>query len=223
MQVPQGVWTPFDSRSGHTALAMILAYRLSVQDDDSYMLGDDTHVPSEDRYLFHDWRFGKSGVPHPATCGMCGRKTRADFVDAAFRVKKRRRDVTATYDGYVIVSQRLVDFGLAHACELDGLVELPGDRGFYWFRPSRTLAFAATTSNPCPTCHAFYNVIGPQPVFCQELRGPLAPGFYRSDLEFGSGPEQGPVIVVGAETGDALRRARLSGLHLRPLSAGAIV
>ena len=137
---------------------------------------------------------------------MCGRKTRADFVDAAFRVKKRRRDVTATYDGYVIVSQRLVDFGLAHACELDGLVELPGDRGFYWFRPSRTLAFAATTSNPCPTCHAFYNVIGPQPVFCQELRGPLAPGFYRSDLEFGSGPEQGPVIVVGAETGEEMNR-----------------
>jgi hypothetical protein len=113
-----------------------------------------------------------------------------------------------------------VDFGLARVWELDGLVALPADRGFYWFRPRRELAFTATTSKPCPTCHGFYNVIGPQPLFCQGLRAPLAPGFYRSDLEFGSGPEQGPVIVVGAETGDALRRAQLSGVALRPLSTG---
>jgi len=133
-------------------------------------------------------------------------------------VKKRRRDATATYDGYLVVSQRLVDFGRAHGCALDDMVELPADRRFYWLRPTRALAFTGTTSQPCPACHGFHNVIGPQPLFCQGLHAPLPPGFYRSDLDFGSGPGQSPVIVVGAETGDALRGARLSGVVLRPLS-----
>jgi len=196
---------------------MIFAYELQAQDDDSYMLGEDTYVPTEDRYRFHDWRFGTDGVPHPATCGTCGRKTSDDFVDPSFRVKRRRRDATATYDGYLIVSQRLVDIGLAHGGQPGDVVALPGDRHFYWLRPKFELAFDATTSNPCPTCRGFYNVIGPRPLFCQGLSQPLAPGFYCSDLAFGSGPEQGLVIVVGAETGAALRQAQLSGVELRPI------
>jgi hypothetical protein len=202
---------------------MILAYKLGAQDDDSYMLGDDTYVPTDDRYRFHDWRFGKDGVPHPATCGTCGRKTKDDFVDATYRVKRRRRDATATYDGYFIVSRRFVDFGRSRGLDLDDFVALPGDPSFTWLRPKRALAFGATTSRPCPTCGGFCDVVGPEPLFARELRQALPPGFYRSDLAFGSGPEQGPIIVVGAETGEALRAAALAGLELKPISAGIAV
>jgi hypothetical protein len=197
----------------------LLAYELDAQDDDSYMLGDDTYVPPGDRYLFHDWRFGKNGVPHPATCGTCGRKTSGDFIDPSLRVRKRRRDATATYDGYLLVSQRLVDIGLTNGLNVDDVVALPGDRSFYWLRPKRILGFGATTSKPCSACRGFYSVIRPEPLYCKDLREPLAPGFYRSDLEFGSGPEQGPVIVLGAHTGEALRGAKLSGSELTPIFA----
>lgn len=38
---------------------MILAYCISAQDDDSYMLGEDTYKPKESAG-FYDWRFGKT-------------------------------------------------------------------------------------------------------------------------------------------------------------------
>jgi hypothetical protein len=199
----------------------ILAYMLGAQDDDSYMLGDDSYVPAGDRYQFADWRFGKGGVPHPATCGTCGRKTEDDFVDPSYRVNRRHRDATATYDGYFMVSQRFVDIARAHGCDLDDFVALPGDRHFYWLHPRRALAFGARTERPCPTCQGFCDVIGPEPLFARDLAGPLAPGLYRSDLAFASAPLQGPIIVLGAETGEALRRAKLSGVELTPILAGA--
>jgi hypothetical protein len=189
------------------------------------MLGPDTYRPGTDRYRFHDWRFGKDGVPHPATCGTCGRKTDGGFVSPAFRVKKRRRDITATYDGYTIISRRFLDLCVENGWGSDHVVPLPGDAQFYWLRPSRVLEFDGTTTKPCPQCHEFYDVIGPRPRFCEGLNRPLPEGFYRSDLEFGSGPEQRPTVVVGARTGDALFGAGLSGLVLSPLksqSAGSM-
>ena len=77
-------------------------------------------------------------------------------------------------------------------------------------------------AKPCPACRGFYNMVGPEPLFARGLREPLAPGFYRSDLDFGSGPEQGPVVVVGVETGDVLRGSKLSGVELRPIAAAAV-
>ena len=74
---------------------MILAYALRAQDDDSYMLGETTYKP-KDAGGFYDWRFGKAGVPHPATCANCGRKTSTNYVDTQYLVKKRKRD-----NGYI--------------------------------------------------------------------------------------------------------------------------
>lgn len=73
------------------------------------MLGPDTYRPQAGS-AFHDWRFGHNGVPHPATCGTCGRKTDSGFVNQAFRVKRRTRDLTATFHGYRLVSTRFREF-----------------------------------------------------------------------------------------------------------------
>ena len=53
---------------------MIVAYVLFFEYNDTYMLGEESYRPA-DAGGFHDWRYGVDGVPHPATCGMCGRKT----------------------------------------------------------------------------------------------------------------------------------------------------
>jgi len=80
---------------------MIIAYKLGIYDDGTYMLGKETYRPSRIEG-FHDWRFGKDGVPHPATCPKCGSRIDPAYVNPDFRPKRRRRDINITYDGYII-------------------------------------------------------------------------------------------------------------------------
>jgi hypothetical protein len=200
-----------------------LAFVLSAQDDDSSMLGDETYRPADGE--FHDWRFGLAGLPHPATCGSCGRKTDPDYVSPSFRVKHRRRDLVATYDGYTLASKRLRDFCIGRRCAGVSFERLPNDDGFFWLRPTRVIAFDAQARQTrfekrCPGCGAFYDVVGATPARLRGVSEPLLEGFYRTDIEFGSGPEQHPLVLVGTRTAEALRTEKLSGLELQAVTTG---
>ena len=201
---------------------MTLGFLVGMHDDDSYMLGPDTYKPEPS--VFYDWRFGKDGVPHPATCGTCGRKTDPDYVSPVFRVKRRNRDITCTYDGYTLVSRRFKDVCEGASCAGAVFVPLPADEAFFWLRSDRTIAFDAVArgtrfEKPCPACGTFYSVVGATPV---RLRNaiPLGEGFYRTDLEFGSGHEQHPLLIVGVRTAEMLKAATLKGLELRKIDGG---
>jgi hypothetical protein len=196
---------------------MILAYELSAQDDDTYMLGERTYRPGKPG--FHNWRFGVDGVPHPATCPTCGRKTDPDFVSQSFRVKHRRRDVIATYDGYLIASARVRSFCIDRGDSGVFFVPLPADDAFFWLRSDRMIGFDTALrgtrfERPCHTCRTFYSVVGAHPVVLRGVAEPLLEGFYRTDLEFGSGPEQCPLVIVGIQTAQALRGTEFRGLEL---------
>src|SRR5262245_39411995 len=139
---------------------MTLGFRVGAHDDDSSMLGDDTYRPAPP-VAFHDWRFGKHGVPHPATCGTCGRKTDPGYVSPTFKVKRRRRDISTTYDGYTLVSRRFKEVCDGEHGTGAVFVTLPADQGFFWLRSDRTIAFDAVArgtrfEKPCPACGAFY-------------------------------------------------------------------
>lgn len=201
---------------------MIVAFVLDAQDDDTYMLGDETYRSESGE--FHDWRFGVAGVPHPATCGKCGRKTDRDYVSRSFRVRHRRRDLVATYDGYLVGSKRLRDYCVGRKFVGVSFVRLPGDDGFFWLRPDRVVAFDAEWrqtrfEKPCNACGAFYDVVGATPARLREVSEPLLDGFYRTDIEFGSGPEQHPLVIVGTRTVEALRTERFSGLDFQEVVA----
>ncbi len=187
---------------------MLVAQTLHSHDDGTYMLGPDTYrAPIRDQY--HDWRFGRNGIPHPATCATCGRRSDPRFISPSFRVKRRTRDITSTLDGYTMVSTRFRDFCLRK--ELTGLefARLPADPDFFVFRPRQRLRFdderrRTRFEKPCPECGGFYNVIGGTPAFLVGVDAPIAEGFFRSDLEFGSGHTQHPLIIVGLDTASQL-------------------
>ncbi len=200
---------------------MIIGYGISVQDDDSYMLGEDSFKP-KDNGGFYDWRFGKDGMPHPATCKTCGSKINPDYVNAAYRVLKRKRDITFTYDGYTLVSNRLRDYLREHNYPGVELITLPNDKDFYWLRSNRTIKFDIERRGTrfekfCNTCGNYFNVIGAIPIYIKEANETLPDGFYRTDIEFGSGHEQHPIIVVGPKTGEQLRLMKFIGLELRAI------
>lgn len=191
------------------------AFELLALDDDSYMLGDNTFKPPPP---LTDWRFGLPGRPHPATCATCGARTDKTFVNPHFRVKKRRRDITATYDHYRLVSSRLRDKLLSHGATLEDFRPLPADPAYWWLSPQQVLDFSeATRRNPCPSCGECFDEVVPEPRFLERLAAPLSTGVYRSSLEFGSVPLKGPAVVIGVDTAQALREASMTGLILAPL------
>jgi hypothetical protein len=108
---------------------MIVAYTLSAHDDGTHMLGDETYRPPRSAG-FHDWRFGKDGVPHPATCPTCGRKTDSEYVNPKFKARRRTWDISHTCDGYVIVSKHFREFCEKHGWHGMTFLPLPADKDF---------------------------------------------------------------------------------------------
>lgn len=210
------------SRTNCRISTMVIAYHLSVHDDGAHMLGPDTFRVPRDAG-FYDWRFGCEGVPHPATCATCGRKTDAEFINPGFRVRKRSRDLTVTYDGFVLVSLRFRNF-----CETTSwihdveLAALPNDPAYFRFRPLRVIEFDAERrgtrfEEPCPECGKFFNVVGATPVWLRNVREPIVDGVFRTDLEFGSGHEQSPLIIIGTETAAAIKDFGFEKVDLKPV------
>ena len=202
---------------------MIIAYVFSVHHDGTHMLGNETYRPPRSEG-FHDWRFGKDGVAHPATCPTCGRKTDADYINPKFKAKRRNWDISATYDGYDIVSKRFREFCYKHGFEDMTFVPLPADKDFFVLRLAKVLPFDSKRrgtrfDNLCPTCGAFYDVIGANPVYLHSVTAPIQEGFFRSDLEFASGPEQSPLILVGIGTAEKLRKQKFQTLDLKEVEA----
>jgi hypothetical protein len=198
---------------------MLVAYLLSPQDNDSSMLGEEIYRPKNPG-PFYDWRFYLNGRVHPACCPKCGQKIDAEYVNPSFRVKKRRLDFGTTYDGYDIVSQRFKAFCTTR--RLGAIfTPLPADPGFFRLRAKRIVKCDLRSGqtdrlNKCPRCRQYHDVLGTDSVLWGATR-PLAKGLYRSDLEFASGHEQRPVLVVDTRTGQSMRRMKFRGLELEPI------
>ena len=203
---------------------MLLAYQMSIHNDDSYMLGPDTYrVPHEVRY--YHWRFGVGGVPHPATCPACGRKIDSEYVNPTFRVHHRRRDIVTTYDGYHLVSSRFRDFCIANNWHRDlRFLPLPADDKYFVLKPSTVLEFDSERRKTrfeqhCSVCNHYFSVIGANPIFLRGVIEPITHGFFRTDLEFASGHEQHPLLILGTETANAIKSERFQKIHLTPIAS----
>jgi len=203
----------------------ILGWVVSVPDNDSYMLGDETEkVVDPILCKSHDWRFMHKGRPHPATCQRCGRKIVGDYLNPKFRVKKRRHSLSITYDGYVIASKAFQGFCTSDRYPGVDFLELPSDPEFAVLRVHDIVAFdplgrGTRTENLCSACGRHSVVVGSAPVFLKEVRSPLKDGFYRTDLAFGCTHEQHPLLILGASTADYLRSKKLRGIVLKKIVA----
>ncbi len=200
-------------------MATIIAYELRAEDNDSYMLGPDIFTPAV-RSFYH-WRFGKDGVPHPETCKSCGRKTNDRYINPTFRARKRKKDVGATYDGYFLVSRRFRDVCVGEHSSGAEFLPLPADSDYLVLRASRAVRYdAGRKENYCSECAAYFSVVMPVRAFAVGAERPLTAGFYCSDIEFASGHEQHPILLVGPTTGEMLRNQKFrGGLHLEEVTA----
>lgn len=200
---------------------LIVGYSLSGHDNDSYMLGEETRcAQSDEEREFFDWRFLKNGKQHPATCPKCGRKTDEGYIDPGFRLHKKSMDISSTYDGYIIVSERFKGFLESQAITGVELIALPSQPKHYWLVIRNVLEVDTNKSLGirflyyCDVCECYAGVFGTNDLRFKGVESPIAKGVYRTDLKFAQAHEQSPMIVVGAETGAAIKAAKFKGVCL---------
>lgn len=167
-----------------------------------------------------------SGADHTARrCNVCGNLvSKWEEPLLRFIVNERRYDIGSTYDGVVIVSGRFIQVYLKQ--KLMGLVftQLPDDSHFFSIQAKRCVAYDSDRRKTrfmsfCEACGQFDTVVGATPAYFRPGTIVEDREFVRSDLEFGSGDEKGPLLVCGELAARALRDARLRGLELLPVAS----
>lgn len=163
--------------------------------------------------------------PHEVLCPSCGSLLITDFLPAF--IKASRYEISSTYDNRMIVGDAARAVMIAAGCQPEDFVPLKSRRAQYLLWPQRVLSAdteAASTrfGRCCEVCGQPVHITGTEPHAVRGVRAPLAPGAYRSDLGFGSGPEKAPIIYVSTDVGSALREAKLRYFELYPLYASLV-
>ncbi len=55
-------------------------------------------------------------------------------------------------------------------------------------------------------------------IFIKDITLPITSGFYRTDIEFGSGREKFPLIVIGTKTAEIVRKEKMKGMDFIEVS-----
>lgn len=161
-------------------------------------------------------------VPDGVFCSQCGWKKDWTYTRPDFDLRKRKMDVSSTYDGATIVSDRVREVFTSHGVDESVFIPLPCEPGFYHLVPSCCVEFDAERRGTrfgrlCPTCGLHDTVAGVMPAFLKQL--PVDGHLFRTDILFGSYNERSPLIIVSVSLLDALQRGSFTGLDLQPIDA----
>jgi len=179
---------------------MILGFSLDGPDNKSWMWED--HVTQD-------------------SCPNCGLWRLPEIVNPRFRLLVKKWDLSYTYDGFVIVSDRFRK--VTESMEVDGceFVTLPYEPKHFVLsvKPELEVDFIRreTVFGPiCDICQRPFSVIGATPVCLKDGQAHMD-GFFRTNLDFGDGNSASPVLIVGVNTYEKLIGVGLKGLDFREI------
>ena len=136
-------------------------------------------------------------------------------------VKEQRFDISCTYDGVDVVSERFKSVFVEQ--NLRGLTfrSLSNSPSFYAVWATRVVEFDAERrgtrfENRCDVCGQHESVVGATPVYLKQGTNIEHDEFVRTDLEFASNDEKHPLLLCGDAAAAVLRRSKLKGLDLTP-------
>ncbi len=176
---------------------MRIGYFLSGPDNDSHMYVD------------------ADGL---SVCRECGYKTDYEYVNPNLVIKRACYDFSYTFDGCCIVSLAFREFCLRAKYSGLDFKKLPSDPRFYYLILRKQVEFDAAKrktrfENFCETCGNYESITGATPVFLTENKSPLNSGFYRTNLQFASGNEKHPLVIVDVETFRVLKKNKITGIE----------
>ena len=199
-------------------------YVVSGQFNDSYAFRDRPAIREDTPWyeLQQTLTPNMSGASRPGLrrCAHCGDLlNKWDEQLTGLVIKKRRYDVSFTYDGVMVASSAFKS--VYDSSGLTGLrfTPLPDDRTFFSIQADTVVRFDAKRrgtrfEKQCSACGRFESVVGATPAYLMEGSPIPDQGFRRTDLEFGSDDEKSPLLLCGPSAGQALKAAKLKGLAL---------
>ena len=199
----------------------MLGFQVSMQDNDSYAFRE--YPPLTEYQRIHQALLpdmSGNSRPNVLRCNACAELLgKWDESLSGLIVKKRKYDISVTFDGVTLVSKR---FQSAYeSAALSGLAfkQLPDDADFLAVRPSRSVEFDAERRktrfiNRCATCCRFESVVGATPVYLKAGTIIGLKEFVRTDLEFGSNDEKHPLLLCGRTAAEVIKNAKFKGIHL---------
>lgn len=206
----------------------VVAYRLDGQDNQSVMFKDSEAKPlcpvstslllPNERKALYDNTARDSDIP--STCPTCGWRLDFQAHNPKYKLRSTKRDISATYDGQLIVSKQFRDF-----CQQEGIngarfLPFINDENHFHLVVDRIVPFVVSEQSPkfykyCSTCKIYGDIILASKVYISTTV-PLLDGFYRTDLVFASGNEKHPLVLVGTDTKSKLKAVGLKGLEFEP-------
>ncbi|NDV95812.1 hypothetical protein D0T84_12955 [Dysgonomonas sp. 521] len=185
-------------------MKIIIGYRMSGYDNNSYMTG------SCDK-LFPELK----SVPK---CDACGYRTDYRYTNKDFKLSRKTLDVSSTYDGVTIVSLKFKEFCIRYGYSNLEFIALPKSPDFFQFHINgNILPFAASTKEDlCKWCNQYESIVGPS-MITDNIKEPLPDGFYQSDLWFASRNEKSPVMVISPVTKDRMTREGFKNMCLNKI------
>lgn len=202
----------------------MIGYYFSVWDNDSYAFRNRPSVREGSyRYELHQAILPnmsgspKTGVRRCTTCGELLSKW--DEPLPGLKIKKRKYDISCTYDGITVASNRFKEVYDANHLQDLRFIPLPDDPSFYQIQARAIVRFDAEQRGTrfekiCAVCGQYESVVGATPVYLRQDESIPKSGFARTDLEFASGDEKHPLLLCGVDAGEILKSAKLRKLDL---------
>lgn len=179
----------------------VLGYSISGPDNDSYMNADQYEVN-----ICYCLDFVKNRQLH---------------LNPNFKLTKKTYDISYTYDSYLIVSERFMQFCIDNKYDGVSFFPIPNYETKFLMLVKNTVKFDSTRRKTNfiefnSDCNEYNEVVGATPV-CLLDNSILSDGFYRTDIEFGRGYAKDATILVGLETGAKLKAEKFKGLYLEKI------
>lgn len=202
------------------AAKTIVGYSMCGQDDRATMYSDIESYDSVPQALLRN----SSRVSHGSLCPKCRRKLDPSWIRPGFRVSNRRRDITCTYDGYTLVSERFRKTWRQWGHRGAVFLELPSDPQFFALESNQVVPFDAESAGTrfedfCESCQSHSTVVGTFPTRLKGIAEALHPGLYRTDIAFACGIEQSPLLIVDPQTRMQIKSEKLVGFEFSPVEA----
>ena len=165
-----------------------------------------------------------SNVLDEKFCKNCDSCLDRGFAPISIEPSDSNLDAFYTYDGKLIVSQKFKDFCVRQSYSDLIFINVNKLRSLYYFQATNVVRFDAKRSetvleNYCTVCNQYESVAGVSPGYLQNITEPLPEGFFRTDLEFGSGREKEPQIIVGNQTYEKILKEKLQGVEFEPIES----
>ena len=178
---------------------MILGYSISVPDNDYYMY-DKLNLPACAKYMD---------------------VYSINLIDPTFKFKKIKMNISETWDGFLIVSDKFKQF-----CEIEkygGLefVLLPASPNFFWLKVYNIIEFDTEARKTefihfSKECNGYGGIYGATPA-CLKTKSQLGDNLYRSDISFGDYEKKSPKYLVGEKTKIKLKAAGFKEIYFKEI------